>query len=84
MIVQLLKIPTAAIKFNDLEQVLKYVLMNESEFKFDSPMMLKRANEFYNQFSNDYKAISKKRYENQLKVVPNSIQLEDDEDNPFL
>ena len=55
MIVQLLKIPTAAIKFNDLEQVLKYVLMNESEFKFDSPMMLKRANEFYNQFSNDFK-----------------------------
>ena len=84
MIIQLLKIPTATIKFKDLEHVLKYVSINESEFKFDTPMMLKRANEFYLEFSKEYKSISKKQYESKFKLVPNISQLEDDKDNPFL
>lgn len=64
LIIQMLEIPYLNNKFNTLEEVLKYVALNQSEFKFDTSMMKNRANEFFTCFEKQYKEINANKYLN--------------------
>lgn len=63
LIIQMLEIPYLNHKFNTLEEVLKYVALNQQEFKFDTSMMKNRANEFFACFERQYKEINKNKYQ---------------------
>lgn len=63
LIIQMLEIPYVNHKFNTLEEVLKYVALNQQEFKFDTSMMKNRANEFFTCFQKQYKEINSKKYQ---------------------
>ena len=81
LIIQMLEIPYLNNKFNTLEEVLKYVALNQSEFKFDTSMMKNRANEFFTCFEKQYREIYSKKYLNfknkeQVKEDKPTIQKE--------